>query len=166
MEEDAPAIPSATPSVAGGGEISKNALKKMQKAEENAKKKAEKEAAKAEKGPTTSGSKPKLGGEDGEELDPTAYFENRLKAIDALQKTGVPAYPHKFHVSHSLPAYIEKFAVLADGEHGSDTVSVAGRILSRRVQGKLMFYDLHADIFFTSDSASSNTLSCCSFLHI
>lgn len=142
MEGDAPAIPTAT----GGAEISKNALKKMQKAEENAKKKAEKEAAKAAAGvANTTGSKPKLGGDDGEELDPTAYFENRLKAITALQKTGVPAYPHKFHVSHSLPAYIQQFSVLGDGEHGSDVVSVAGRILSKRVQGKLMFYDIHAD---------------------
>lgn len=34
---------------------------------------------------------------------------------------------------------------IADGEHIEDTVSVAGRILSKRGQGKLMFYDLHGE---------------------
>lgn len=35
---------------------------------------------------------------------------------------------------------------MAEGEHKSDTlVSVAGRILSKRGQGKLMFYDLHGE---------------------
>ena len=68
------------------GDISKNALKKQLKAEEAAKKKAAKEAEKAAKKaaePPSSGSKAIA--DDSEELDPTQYYENRLKAITALE---------------------------------------------------------------------------------
>ena len=45
-----------------------------------------------------------------------------------------------------MPQFHADFDSVPDGEHLSDTqVSVAGRILSKRGQGKLMFYDLHAD---------------------
>ena len=45
-----------------------------------------------------------------------------------------------------MPQFHSDFDSVPDGEHLSDTqVSVAGRILSKRGQGKLMFYDLHAD---------------------
>ena len=68
------------------GEISKNALKKQLKAEEAAKKKAAKEAEKAAKKaaePPSSGAKAIA--DDSEELDPTQYYENRLKAISAME---------------------------------------------------------------------------------
>ena len=67
------------------GEISKNALKKMQKAEEAAKKKAEKEAEKKAKAAEQPEKKEKVGGDDAEELDPTQYYENRLRAINHLE---------------------------------------------------------------------------------
>jgi lysyl-tRNA synthetase, class II len=127
-------------------ELSKNALKKQQKAEEAAKKKAAKDAEKAAKAaeqPTKK--KEVLGGEDVEETDPTAYYENRLKAIDSLEKSGTSAFPHKFHTSMRISEYISKYAEIADGEHVNDIVSVAGRVLSKRGQGKLMFYDLHGE---------------------
>lgn len=55
-------------------------------------------------------------------------------------------YPHKFQITLLLPAFIEKYASLEDGAHVEDsTEAVAGRVLSKRGQGKLMFYDLHAD---------------------
>lgn len=63
-----------------------------------------------------------------------------------LQAQGGTPYPHKFHVSRSLPQFATDFNHIADGEHdATQNVSVAGRILSKRGQGKLMFYDLHAD---------------------
>ncbi len=54
-------------------------------------------------------------------------------------------YPHKFHVSTRISEFIEKYSYLGDGEHIEESVSVAGRILSKRVQGKLLFYDLHGE---------------------
>jgi lysyl-tRNA synthetase class 2 len=132
------------------GEVSKNALKKQQKAEEAAKKKAakdvEKKAAAAAAGPV----KDKTGGiivDNDDELDPTQYFDNRLKAIAALEEDGtISAYPHKFHGSLRVSEYIAKFNDIVDGEHDeSQVVTVSGRILSKRGQGKLMFYDLHSE---------------------
>mmetsp|Transcript_23511 Transcript_23511/g.21386 ORF Transcript_23511/g.21386 Transcript_23511/m.21386 type:complete len:659 (+) Transcript_23511:24-2000(+) len=129
--------------VKDGETISKNALKKQLKAEEAAKKKAAKEAEKAEK----KASEPKKeNAEIEEELDPTQYFDNRIKAIESLESRSITAFPHKFYTTSSIPEFIEKFTSLADGEHlESVTVSVAGRVLSKRGQGKLMFYDLHGD---------------------
>jgi lysyl-tRNA synthetase class 2 len=63
-------------------ELSKNALKKLQKAEEAAKKKAEKAAERAKQA-AAQPAKDKLGGDD-EILDPTQYHANRMKTTDAL----------------------------------------------------------------------------------
>ena len=38
-----------------------------------------------------------------------------------------------------------KYNSIQDGEHLEETVSVAGRVLSKRGQGKLMFYDLQGE---------------------
>lgn len=62
-------------------EISKNALKKKLKAEEAARKKAEKEAEKAAKAALKPASA-KVGAEE-EILDPTQYYENRLKHVES-----------------------------------------------------------------------------------
>jgi uncharacterized membrane protein YdbT with pleckstrin-like domain len=68
-----------------GQELSKNALKKLQKAEEAAKKKAAKEEEKKAKAAAEPAKAAKLGGDDGEELDPTQYYENRLRAMNSLE---------------------------------------------------------------------------------
>lgn len=83
METTAPA---AAPIVLGpdGEPMSKNALKKAQKAREAEEKKAEKAAAKALVKEAAGPSKGKLGGED-DDLDPTKYFENRTNALAAFE---------------------------------------------------------------------------------
>jgi lysyl-tRNA synthetase, class II len=126
-------------------EMSKNAAKKLQKAEEAAKKKAAKEAEKAAKQATQT-SKPKVAAGDDEDIDPSQYYENRLKFVDNLEKQGLSAFPHKFDSNLRISEFIARFSSLQDGEHLEDvTVSVAGRILSKRGQGKLFFYDLHGE---------------------
>ena len=110
------------------GGISKNQLKKMQKAEEAARKKAEKEAAKAAKA-ASEPPKPKKAGIEAEpeELDPTKYFENRSNAIMALEKSGTSAFPHKFHNSHRFAEYVEQFSSIEDGVHlDTQLVSISG----------------------------------------
>ncbi len=80
-----------TTNAADGETVSKNALKKLLKAEEAAKKKAAKDAEKAAKKaaePQTE-KKAAIGGDDAEELDPTQYYENRLKSIDHLEVCNV-----------------------------------------------------------------------------
>lgn len=130
-------------------ELSKNALKKQHKAEEAARKKMEKEKEKLNKaGPEDTTAKPssKIGGDEDDELDPTKYYENRLKVINQMSESGFTAFPHKFHASLRLSEFIRKYDSLEEGVHlEEEPVSVTGRILSKRGQGKLMFYDLHAE---------------------
>ena len=130
-----------------GGEVSKNALKKQMKAQQKEAEKAAKDAEKAAKRAAEPVKANKAGADD-EELDPTQYYENRIKAMHALEESGVTPYPHKFHASHRLHEYIEDFSAIPEGEHDeTKAVSVSGRVLSKRGQGKLMFYDLHGDGF-------------------
>ena len=63
-------------------ELSKNALKKQQKAEEAAKKKAAKAAERAAKD-ANQPAKKKLAGDD-VDVDPTQYFENRSRVISSM----------------------------------------------------------------------------------
>jgi lysyl-tRNA synthetase, class II len=44
-----------------------------------------------------------------------------------------------------ISEFINKYSSLEDGEHTTENVSVAGRIMSKRVQGKLLFYDIHGE---------------------
>jgi lysyl-tRNA synthetase class 2 len=128
-----------------GQPLSKNALKKLLKAEKAAKAKAEKDAAKAAK----AAANPQKTKEKAEEeiTDPNQYLPNRRAAVAQLEKEGVNPYPHKFHVDFRLPDFINEFeAKTVDGEKLEEkTVTVAGRIVSVRHQGKLYFYDLRGD---------------------
>jgi lysyl-tRNA synthetase class 2 len=125
---------------------SKNALKKAAKAAEALAKKAAKEAEKAAKKALEPVKTSNKVGPEVEELDPTKYFENRLTAIKTLQNSGTTAYPHKFHASHRISEYVAAFNNIEAGNHTStEVVSIAGRILSKRGAGKLMFFDIHGE---------------------
>jgi len=131
---------------AGEEKISKNELKRRQKAELKAKQTAEKEAAKAAAAPAAAASKESKK-EEVEELDPTAYYENRVAAMKALEASGKSPYPHKFHTTTSIPDYVDTYGGLEPGAHVEGvTVSVAGRLhFIRSSSSKLQFYDLRAD---------------------
>ena len=137
--------PEVMPIGPDGEPMSKNAYKKMKKAEEAAAKKAEKDAAKAAAKALAGPTKEKIGGENDEELDPTKYFENRVSAMEKFKENGGDVFPHKFHCSLRISEFIEKYSALEDGQHLEEVVSIAGRILSKRIQGKLLFYDVHGE---------------------
>eukprot|EP01068_Selenidium_serpulae_P009908 Selendium_serpulae@DN5352_c0_g1_i1.p1 len=73
-----------------------------------------------------------------------AYREGRMAMRAQMLESGVAPYPHKFHVSISIPEYSEKYNGLESGAQLTDTVvTLAGRLT--RVQAsssKLRFYDL------------------------
>jgi lysyl-tRNA synthetase class 2 len=77
-----------------------------------------------------------------DQIDPVAYFENRSKTIQDLKNQGVNPYPHKFQVSHSFQEISEKFEYLKSGEKVNEKVSVAGRVVTIRDYGKLIFITL------------------------
>lgn len=47
-------------------------------------------------------------GAEEDELDPTAYHENRVKYITKIKDAGENPYPHKFPVEMQLPQFREK----------------------------------------------------------
>ncbi|GAB1599576.1 lysine--tRNA ligase-like isoform X1 [Argonauta hians] len=134
----------ATPSFSQRSEL-KRQLKAQKKAEE----KAQRAATTTTTTTTTSSNKQenKLISTDDEDIDPNEYFRLRSKAVEQLKTEGSDPYPHKFHVSLSLSAFIEKYGNTEPGTVMEDVeVSVAGRIHSKRVSGaKLLFYDLRGD---------------------
>lgn len=84
--------------------------------------------------------------EEVEELDPTAYHENRIAAMAALEASGVTPYPHKFHTTTSIPDFVTAYGGCEAGAHLAEVVSVAGRVhFMRSSSSKLQFYDLRAD---------------------
>lgn len=65
---------------------------------------------------------------DDDSLDPRQFYERRVKAIKAARDADVEPYPHKFHTSLEVPAYIAKYKHIQDGEHlEGETESIAGR---------------------------------------
>ncbi|KAJ6746335.1 LYSINE--TRNA LIGASE, partial [Salix koriyanagi] len=127
--------------------ISKNALKKElknKKREEERRQKEEEKARQAAAKASTEVQKSATAADD-EDMDPTQYYENRLKYLDAQKGEGKNMYPHKFFVTLSIPEYIDKYGELSNGEHLEDvSVSLSGRIMSKRSSSsKLFFYDLH-----------------------
>eukprot|EP00741_Cyanophora_paradoxa_P010161 tig00020510_g9836.t1 len=137
-----------------GEKISKNELKRRQKEAEKAKQKAEKEAAKAAKAAEDAAKKSEKKAaegapaeEDEEEMDPTQYFENRVKALDTMRADGVNPFPHKFQISMLLPEFVEKYKDIESGTHlEKEVISLSGRVMTIRTQGaKMVFYDLKAD---------------------
>uniref|UniRef100_J3LQJ0 Lysine--tRNA ligase n=1 Tax=Oryza brachyantha TaxID=4533 RepID=J3LQJ0_ORYBR len=135
----------------GGGEeqqLSKKGGKreeKRKKQEEERRLKEEEKKNKAAAAAAASGKPQKESAADDEDMDPTQYYENRLKTLDSLKAAGVNPYPHKFSANISIADYIEKYKSLNVGEKRVDvTECLAGRIMTKRAQSsKLLFYDFY-----------------------
>ncbi|KAK4430239.1 Lysine--tRNA ligase, cytoplasmic [Sesamum alatum] len=80
-----------------------------------------------------------------EGMDPTQYYENRLKALAAQKAAGINPYPHKFECKLTIPEYVKKYESLNSGDHLEDVEErIAGRLMNKRSSSsKLFFYDLH-----------------------
>lgn len=115
----------------GGEPMSKSALKKLEKAKKAAEeKRAKEEKKKAEAAAAPKKAKAAQQGDDDEDMDPTQYRSNRLRALGELKEKSRNPYPHKFVTSISVPEYVARFGEIKDGEHleGQDQ-SVAGELL-------------------------------------
>ena len=69
-------------------------------------------------------------------------IEVRKAKRQALLDAGQDPYGHAFDYSHHLADLDEQYAGLEDGASTEDAVKVAGRIMSKRVQGKIAFFGL------------------------
>jgi lysyl-tRNA synthetase, class II len=66
----------------------------------------------------------------------------RLGSLDALRAQGTNPYPYRFDRSHTLGEIRNEFGALEAGSETETRVNVAGRILLKRDQGKLIFATL------------------------
>lgn len=129
-----------------GEKVSKSELKKRQKQRAIDARKAEKAASNPAK------PKPKTKDQMAD-LNPNQYFEIRSRQINELRQENMTdfnkfnPYPHKFHVSISVPEFIKQYKHLEKGQTLTDVeVCVSGRIMSKRESGsKLKFYVMKAD---------------------
>ena len=73
------------------------------------------------------------------EDDPIAV---RRAKREALIAAGEDPYGHAFAYSHHVSDLERAYGHLEDGESTEDAVSVAGRVMAKRDQGKLAFLEL------------------------
>jgi len=66
----------------------------------------------------------------------------RLEKVEQLKQLGMNPYAYRWDLTHHAAQLQEKFADLPVGEEVELEVAVAGRILARRVFGKLAFFTL------------------------
>ena len=69
-------------------------------------------------------------------------IEVRRAKREALIAAGIDPYGHSVKRSHTVGELNEKYAHLEDGESTEDEVLIAGRVMAKRVQGKIAFLEL------------------------
>lgn len=66
----------------------------------------------------------------------------RLAKREALIAAGKEPYGHRFDYTHHVQQLDEQYAQLEDGATTEDRVSICGRVMAKRVQGKIVFLEL------------------------
>ena len=66
----------------------------------------------------------------------------RLEKVDQIKANGGNPYAYRWESSHTAAELQEKYTHLENGEEAGDAVSIAGRIMARRVFGKLAFFGI------------------------
>jgi lysyl-tRNA synthetase, class II len=66
----------------------------------------------------------------------------RVEKVEQLKQLGMNPFAYGWQLSHSTAALQAKYIDLPNGEEQVDAVSIAGRIIARRVFGKLAFFTL------------------------
>ena len=68
--------------------------------------------------------------------------ETRLSKVNSILQKGFDPYAETFKISHSTKFLNEKFSYLDNGEENDFNVSIAGRVLTKRVMGKIAFFTI------------------------
>ncbi len=92
--------------------------------------------------PSQTGASEAVGNGASSEPDSTnlaTFRERRLAEIDALRTNGVNPYPYRFDRTHTLGEIRATHGALEAGTETTDAVSITGRVMLKRNQGKLMF---------------------------
>jgi len=68
--------------------------------------------------------------------------EARLQKASSLVNKGFASYAQSFKVSHTTSFLIKEFDYLENGQEHNFVVSLAGRVMSKRVMGKIAFFTI------------------------
>ena len=79
---------------------------------------------------------------DGSDSGLEGIRTTRLQKVENLKQAGQLPYAYSWDVTHPVAVLQEKFAELEAGAEEDFSVSIAGRIMARRVFGKLAFFTL------------------------
>ncbi len=66
----------------------------------------------------------------------------RIEKVKQMTELGLNPYAYRWESTHHAAILQEKYATLENGAEIDDRVSVAGRIIARRIMGKLAFFSL------------------------
>ncbi|MEO0927648.1 MAG: lysine--tRNA ligase [Cyanobacteria bacterium J06643_13] len=66
----------------------------------------------------------------------------RIEKVAQIKELGLNPYAYKWESTHHAVELQEKYAELPAGEEIEDAVAIAGRILARKIFGKLAFFEL------------------------
>ena len=69
--------------------------------------------------------------------------EARLQKANTLISKGFASYAESFKVSHTTQFLVEKFDYLENGQEEEFFVSIAGRVMAKRVMGKIAFFTIN-----------------------
>ncbi len=69
--------------------------------------------------------------------------EARLQKANLLVSRGFASYAESFRVSHTSKFLIKKFNYLENGQEEDFSVSIAGRVMAKRVMGKIAFFKIN-----------------------
>ena len=69
--------------------------------------------------------------------------EARLQKAISLINKGFAPYAEKFKISHTTQFLSKKFDYLENGQEEDFDVSIAGRVITKRVLGKIAFFTIN-----------------------
>jgi len=78
------------------------------------------------------------------EISLSEQQEIRIQKLEQLRESGINPYPYKFDVTHTSDVIRKKEDLITSSENQDEAerVSVAGRIMTRRIMGKASFFNL------------------------
>ena len=68
--------------------------------------------------------------------------EARLQKANSLVSKGFASYAQSFKVSNTIKFLFQKFDYLENGQEEDFSVSIAGRVMAKRVMGKIAFFTI------------------------
>jgi lysyl-tRNA synthetase class 2 len=101
-----------------------------------------------------------------QELSLSEQEEIRREKLEQLQELGVNPYPYSFTTTHTTQSILKNEKNLLRDEEtnpNSETVSIAGRVMARRIMGKASFFNLQdaqgtIQIYISRDDVNTEQL--------